>query len=78
MAASLINHEAEVSFYECQKLYNKYNVFYKIFPFDEAQLSKISSHFNDIIIEAVNCAAPKKMEVWDSKFTKDLKEYTHI
>ena len=62
----LVKEPAKLSFQMCEKYYNEYNGFYKIFPFDIAKSSTISEQFEDMVIEAVNCAAPKKKEIWDS------------
>ena len=60
-----INEKAKISFNVCEKYYNEFKGFYKIFNFNEAKSSTISKQFTHMVLEAVNCAAPKKEEIWE-------------
>ena len=59
-----IKEEARISFKACENYYTENKGFYKIFPFSKAKSSTIAEQFSDMILEAVNCAAPKKTDIW--------------
>ena len=63
-----INEKAKMSFEVCQIIYNNLQGFYKIYDFNEAKYSSISDNFEDFVIEAAECAAPKTKEIWGNNF----------
>ena len=65
-----IEEIAKRSFDVCEQYYKSFNGFYKIFSFNEAKYSTISENFEELVIEAAECAAPKTKEIWGSKFIK--------
>ena len=65
-----IEEKAKKSFDVCEEYYKKFNGFYKVFCFNEAKYSTISENFEDLVIEAAECAAPKTREIWGSNFIK--------
>ena len=61
-----INDIAKISFERCEEYYNAYKGFYKIYNFDDAKnYTTISQYFEDMVIEAAVCAAPKRQEIYE-------------
>ena len=63
-----INDKATNSFRVCEQYYKMFDGFYKIVSFHEAKYSSISECFNDLVLEATECAAPKNQEIWGANF----------
>ena len=65
-----IDENSKKSFEVCEQYYKQYKGFYRIFNFNEAKYSTICENFEELVIEAAECAAPKTKEIWGSKFIK--------
>ena len=65
-----IDEAAKKSFDVCELYYKSYKGFYKTFTFNEAKYSTISENFEELVIEAAECAAPKTKEIWGAKSFK--------
>ena len=65
-----IDEKARKSFDISEQYYKSFNGFYKTFTFNEAKYSTISENFEELVIEAAECAAPKTKEIWGAKFIK--------
>ena len=65
-----IDEKAKKSFDIAEQYYKYFNGFYKTFTFNEAKYSTISENFEELVIEAAECAAPKTKEIWGAKFIK--------